>query len=179
MLARRDFLDISRINYNSSFLGRAERDFVNKVGRNALIDEYIDSSLEGNIGIQLDEKAYFDAMASLFSTQISDRTKFKKEKDLTKIFAYERQLFRGRGTAIDWKLFKRALQFVNRATEELELAEGNAQLYRGAGQLSKNGHINMNYSFLRKNIHRTGNHWARYTTRAGIRLTKEIVVQLS
>ena len=175
VLARRDFLDISRINYNSSFLGRAERDFVNKVGRNALIDEYIDSSLEGNIGIQLDEKAYFDAMASLFSTQISDRTKFKKEKDLTKIFAYERQLFRGRGTAIDWKLFKRALQFVNRATEELELAEGNAQLYRGAGQLSKNGHINMNYSFLRKNIHRTGNHWARYTTRAGIRLTKEIV----
>jgi len=30
-----------------------------------------------------------------------------------------------RSTAIDWKLFKRALNFVNRATEELEITEGN------------------------------------------------------
>lgn len=175
VLARRDFLDISRINYKSSYMGWAEREYANKAGRNALIDEYIDSNLEGNIGIQLDDRAYFNAMASLFTTQVSDRTNFSKTKDLTKIFANERHLFRGRGTAIDWKLFKRALQFVNRASEELEFAEGNAQLYRGAGELSKNGHINMDYSFLRKNIHRTGNHWARTITRVFGRTAKDIV----
>ncbi|MBR6390563.1 MAG: hypothetical protein IKS16_04385 [Lachnospiraceae bacterium] len=175
VLARRDFLDISRINYKSSYMGWAEREFANKAGRDALIDEYIDSSLEGNIGIQLDDQAYYNAMATLFTTQVSDRTIFSKNNDLTKIFANERQLFRGRATAVDWKLFKRALQFVNRASEELEFAEGNAQLYRGAGELSKNGHINMNYSFLRKNIHRTGNHWARTITRIFAKTGKDII----
>ncbi len=175
VLARRDFLDVSRKKYKSSFFGRAEREFANKAGRDALIDEYIDSSLEGNVGIQLDENSYFTAMSTLYSTQVSDRTNFSKTTDLTKIFANERQLFRGRATAIDWKLFKRALQFVNRASEELEFVEGNAQLYRAAGSLSKNGRIKMDYGFLRKNVHRTGQHWGRYLGQAFARTGKEIV----
>lgn len=175
VLARRDLLDISRKNYMASFFGKAEREYANKAGRDALIDEYINSSLEGNIGIQLDENAYYKAMGSLFSTQISDRTKFSKTKDLSKIFAYERNFVMGRKTAVDWKLFKRALQFVNRASEELEYVEGNAQLYRAAGNMSKNGHINMDYSFLRKNFHRTGNHWARKITNTVASTTKDMI----
>ena len=161
VLARRDLLDISKKNYKSSFFGKKDRDYVNQAERDKLIDQYIASSLEGNIGVTLDENAYFNAMQSLFTTQIDDSEKLNSEKDIEKLMAAERNLFMLRSTAVDWKLFKRALNFVNRATEELEYAEGNAQLYRGAGNLVDNGKLDMSYSFLRKNFHRTGNQWAR------------------
>lgn len=173
VLSRRDLLDISRKNYYSSFFGKGERDFVNMADRSKLIDQYIDAGLEDNIGIMPEEGACYDAMESLFTTQISDRTEFSKNSDINGMFAVERYFFMGRGTAIDWKLFKRALNFVNRATEELEYVEGNAQLYRGAGELSKNGHMMMDYSFLRRNFHRTGNHWARRAGKTGLQLINE------
>lgn len=160
-LGSRDILDISKRDYNKNFLGLAERNYVNQTGRDKLIDEYINALRGDNIGLTLEPDEYYKAMEALYTTQISDRVKLSKVKDLTKIFSYERNFIMGRSTAIDWKLFKRALNFVNRASQELEMTEGNALLYRGAGDLEKTGQIKMNYSFLRKNFHRTGNQWAR------------------
>ena len=174
VLARRDLLDISKKNYKSSFFGRGERNYVNQAERDKLIDKYIASSLENNVGITLDEGAHFDAMQSLFTTQIDDSEKLSTDKSIEDLMAAERNLFMLRSTAIDWKLFKRALNFVNRATEELEYAEGNAQLYRGAGNLVDNGKLDMNYSFLRKNFHRTGNQWSRYLGKLGARKLQEV-----
>lgn len=173
VLARRDLLDISKKDYSKSFFGLADRNYVNQADRDKLIDRYIESSLEDNIGIQLSPTAHYDALKSLFSTQISDSEKFDSKKDISKMTAGERYLFMSRNTAIDWKLFKRALNFVNRATEELEYREGNAQLYRGAGNLSENGMMSMNYSFLRKNFHRTGNHWGRFVGRMLVKTVRD------
>ncbi len=161
VLGRRDLLDISKRDYMASFMGKKERNYVNQTGRDKLIDQYIAQSLEGNIGVTLNETAHFDAMQSLFTTQIDDTEHMSSEKNIEDMMAAERNLFMHRSTAVDWKLFKRALNFVNRATEELEYAEGNAQLYRGAGNLVDNGKMDMKYTFLRKNFHRTGNQWAR------------------
>ena len=160
-LGQRDILDISKRDYNKNFFGFADRNYVNQSGRDKLIDDYINALRSDNIGLTLEPDEYYKAMESLYTTQISDRVKLTKVKDLSKIFSYERNFIIGRNTAVDWKLFKRALSFVNRATQELEMTEGNALLYRGAGDIEKTGQINMNYSFLRKNFHRTGNQWAR------------------
>ena len=173
VLARRDLLDISKKNYVSNFFGIDERGYLNEADRSKLIDQYIMSSLNDNIGLQLDDSAIYDAMESLLSTQISDRVDFKKEKNLDSIFAFERGLLFARGTAIDWKLFKRALNFVTRASKELAKTEGNAMLYRGAGDLMENGAMKMDYSFLRKNFHRTGNRWTRYLGRKAVNEVKD------
>ena len=173
VLARRDLLDISKKDYKKNFFGIKDRNYVNQAERDKLIDQYIDASLEDGVGIMSAPGDYYDAMKSLFSTQISDREKFTSSKQLKSMMAKERNLFMGRTTAIDWKLFRRALNFVNRATEELEYREGNAQLYRGAGLLRENGKISMNYSFLRKNFHNTGNQWARFVGRLFVRTVKE------
>ena len=166
-LCSRDILDISKKDYKRNFFNIKERDYVNPAARDKLIDQYIAANIEDNIGLKLNDDEYYKAMEALYSTQISDRVKLTKEKDLKNIFSTERNLFMKRSTAVDWKLFKRALNFVNRATEELELTEGNALLYRGAGDLQKNGRINMNYGFLRRNFHRTGGQWGRFFAMKG------------
>ncbi|MCR5402951.1 MAG: hypothetical protein K6E91_03920, partial [Butyrivibrio sp.] len=173
VLSSRDLLDVSRKDYKKSFFGIKDRDYVNQAGRDKLIDRYIESSLEGNVGITVGAGIHYDAMKMLFSTQISDRERFDTDKSIESMMVVERNLFMGRATAIDWKLFKRALCFVNRASEELEYAEGNAQLYRGAGNLWEQGRLDISYSFLRKNFHRTGNQWGRYLGRLFIRTVKE------
>ncbi|MCR5402307.1 MAG: hypothetical protein K6E91_00595 [Butyrivibrio sp.] len=173
VLSRRDYLDISKRDYIQSFFGYRDRNFVNAAGRNQLLDEYIETNMQSNLGIQLTEDAYYKAMSNLLSTQISDRYKLSKQKDLKKLFANERRFFYERDTAIDWKLFVRALGFVKRASRELEYTEGNAILYRGAGELSKHGRLSMDYSFLRRNFHRTGNEWGRYLVRSGVNAVNE------
>ena len=175
VLGRRDLLDISKKNYVSNFFGLDERGYLNEADRNKLIDQYILANLNDNIGVQIDETSVYEAMENLLSTQLSDRVDFRKEKDLESIFSYERGLLFSRNTAIDWKLFKRALNFVTRATKELEKTEGNAMIYRGAGDLEASGPMKMDYSFLRKNFHRTGNRWTRYI---GRKLAKDIKNEL-
>lgn len=173
VVAQRDLLDISKKDYKKNFFGLADRNYVNQAGRDKLLDEYIESSLENNMGIQLKPGDHYDAMKSLFSTQLDDTQKFSSDKSIAKMEATERNLFMLRSTAIDWKLFRRALNFVNRAREELEYREGNAQLYRGAGSLSQNGKFTMNYSFLRKNFHKTGNQWFRFVGRLAVRTVRD------
>ncbi len=174
-LANRDLLDYSKKNYMSSFFGKADRTVANESGRNALVDEYINSRMADGVGIRLDEGAYYDAMQSLFSTQVSDRVKLSKTKDMKDIFANERLMFMGRSTAIDWKLFRRALNLVTRAREELREREGDFLLYQGAGDLATHGRMRVDYSFLRRNFHKTGYRWSRYVGKRGVKVAKEEV----
>lgn len=168
VLGRRDLLDISKKNiYRNIYNASAERSFVNEAGRYRLIDEYIDSSLGGNEGVTLSDTAYYDAMRSLLSTQVDDTADFVSAESVKEVLAGERCFVMQRSTAIDWKLFSRALQFVNRASYELKIREGNAELYRSAGELSRFGHMSMDYSILRRNIHSTGHHLLRFGVRRG------------
>ena len=173
-LCNRGILDISKKNYKSNLFNLKDRNYVNPAARDKLIDQYIEANLEDNIGLSLENDEYYRAMEALYTTQISDRVRLTKQKNINDIFSFERNLFMKRSTAIDWKLFKRALNFVNRATEELEITEGNALLYRGAGELYKNGRIKMNYGFLRRNFHRTGNEWVRLISFNGISTAKTV-----
>ena len=164
-LGRRDILDISKKNYYKNFLMGVERDYVNKADRYALIDEFISGTKQGNSGVVLKKGAHYDALCSLFSTQMSDTDGIEAYGGSKEKMSAERLLFAQRTTAIDWKLFTRAVSFVNRASKELEYAEGNEELYRSAGKISENGEMQMDYSLLRKNYHRTGNGNMRFITR--------------
>jgi len=169
VLGQRDLLDISKRNlYRNIFRASAERSYSNEVGRFRLIDEFIDRSRGGNEGITLSETAHYDALRSLLSTQVDDTSDFDSISDVKKALAGERLFVFQRKTAIDWKLFTRALQFVNRASYELEISEGNAELYRSAGDIGKHGHMKMDYSVLRQNIHNTGNQFFRFGVQRGL-----------
>ncbi|MCR5011242.1 MAG: hypothetical protein K6A72_02765 [Lachnospiraceae bacterium] len=168
VLGRRDFLDISKKNfYMNVFRASKERNFANETGRFRLIDEYIDKSLRGNEGVSLGENAYTDAFKSLLSTQVDDSVDFTAKKDIGDILSNERCYIFKRDTAVDWKLFLRALQFVQRAEYELEMREGNDELYRSAGKISSYGKLSMDYSILRRNIHNTGNGYFRFGVQKG------------
>lgn len=177
VLQHRDLLDISKKNYVKNYFGISDRNYLNPTGRNKLLNEYIQASLSEGTGVTLDKDAYYQAMKSLLSTQVSDIVDYKDKKDLSGkisgIFSYERLGFFGRGGAIDWKLFKRALNFVKRAKAELKTQEGNALLYQGAGDLAENGQIDVDYSLLRRNIHKTGNQVSRFIGKLTVNRVKE------
>ncbi len=164
VLGRRDLLDISKKNYLSSFFFGKDRDFVNVADRFALIDEHIRQAAQGNSGVALTKDSRYNALCTLFSTQMTDVDEIDFNKGIGARLTSERLLFMGRKTAIDWKLFKRAVSFVNRATTELNYAEGNEELYRSAGDIERNGGLKMDYSQLRKNYHRSGGHIMRKIT---------------
>lgn len=174
VLARRDFLDISKKNlYFNIFRSSKERCFANETGRFRLMDEYIDQTMSGNKGVTLSETAYADAFKSLLSTQVDDTADFKSAKTVEDVLAKEKYYIFKRDTAVDWKLFIRALQFVNRATYELDLREGNEELYRSAGDITRHGQLSMDYSILRQNIHNTGNQFFR----AGVQQGKKLITK--
>ena len=163
VLGSRDLLDMSKKNlYRNIYNAGAERSYANETGRFRLIDEYIEKTRSGNTGIPLDKTAHYEALRSLLSTQVDDTADFKSAEHVRDLLATERNLFMQRKTAVDWKLFNRALQFVNRARYERKIREGNAELYRSSGELSKYGRLSMDYSILRKNIHNTGNQFLRF-----------------
>lgn len=162
VLGQRDLLDISKKNLFKNLFLNAKRNFVNEAGRNALIDEYIRTSLGDGSGVILGEGAHFSAIESLLSTQIDDTAQFSSTDHVDKIIASERCFIGGRKTAVDWKLFKRALNFVHRASDELAMQEGNAELYRAAGDIAADGSFKMDYKFLRRNFHNTGTRYFRF-----------------
>ena len=180
VLERRDLLDISKKNlYLNLVSSKRERGFMNETGRFRLIDEYIEKSMRGNEGISLSEDSYKKALKSLLSTQVDDTADFGDERNISKVLAGEKYFVFKRDTAIDWKLFTRALQFVNRASYELSMREGNDELYRAAGRFPEYGKMSMDYSILRRNIHSTGNQFARYGVRRGKKLAIDLVKDLS
>lgn len=177
VLARRDFLDISKKNlYLNIFSYSKERNYANETGRYRLIDEYIENSLGGNSGVTLSENSYAEAFKSLLSTQVDDTADFGNVKHIEDVLSKEKYYIAKRDTAVDWKLFTRALQFVQRATYELEMREGNDELYRSAGDITRYGHLSMDYSILRKNIHNTGNQFLRFGAQQSKKLIADDVL---
>lgn len=162
-LEHRDVLDISKVNLYWNIVGRGDRDFVNPEGRNSLIDEFMASTRGKNAKMSMGPATVYNAMHSLLSTQIDDSMDFLKEKkDLKDFTAGERMYLFQRETAIDWKLFARALQLVHRARTEMEMNRGDIELHRTMGDIAETGRVSMDSTFMRMNIHRTGGRFLRF-----------------
>ena len=176
-LEHRDILDISQRNLYKNFLGTEDRDYVNAQGRDELIDEYMGnaSGPEGRVALKKD--SYGNAFVSLLSTQINDDMDFSSADQINwagkKITVDNQLLVFKRKTAMDWKLFARALQFVTRASNETQMASGDNELYRTTGDVSKHGRMSFDRSFLRSNLHRTGGRLARFLASQALDVAKE------
>ena len=169
-LENRDILDVSRENLYSSFFGLSDRDYCNPKERDDLINEYIEKTGGKKTTMSLSDGAFYEAMKSLLSTQVDDSRDFANEKDFKKLYAGEKwyEIFEyktRRNTAIDWKLFARALQLVKRTTNENETVKTDRELYRSQGDLSKGGRFINDPDYLRKNLHSTGSRFNRFFSR--------------
>ncbi|MBR5421423.1 MAG: hypothetical protein IK115_09775 [Lachnospiraceae bacterium] len=171
-LQHRDLLDVSQRNLYKNILGIAERDFVNRKERDELIDEYIEKSGSEGQAFELGDATYGMAMLSLLSTQVNDDMAFEKIDGSN--WAYKnlnvnnQLLVTGSrdNYTVDWKLFERALQLVNRAEMEKKAAAGDEALYKELGD--KNGApMNMDRSYMRQNLHHTGARFLRFLAREG------------
>lgn len=177
-LEHRDVLDISKVNLYWNIVGRGDRDYVNPEGRNALIDEFILSTKGAKSSMVVGQNTVYNAMQSLLSTQIDDSLNFADEKmDIKKAMAGEKMYIFQRDTAIDWKLFARALQMVHRARAERDMTRGDMELQRALGDISSTGRMSMDASFMRSNIHRTGGRFFRFVGKeVGDQVAKELHV---
>ena len=169
-LEHRDILDISQKNLYRNIFGVAERDFVNSSARDELIDEYLLSASRTGGMIELRDGAYSSALLSLCSTQINDDMSFEQMNGVNwvdKNLTVSNQFFvKGKKTAIDWKLFKRALQFVTRAVNEYKMAAGDEELYNALGDKSA-GEMKFDRKYLRRNLHHTGARFMRFLASEG------------
>ena len=168
-LENRDILDVSQKNLYKNIFGIAERDFVDVKGRDDLINEYLNATANGET-IQVNDDTHAKAFKSLCSIQINDDMKFEEmngDNWVDKNLHVNNQLLVfGRNTMIDWKLFKRALQFVTRAVNERKMAAGDQELYRALGDQS-NGEMKFDRRYLRRNLHHTGHRFMRFLGKEG------------
>ncbi|GEM_PF-2833213 len=156
-LKNRDILDISCKNrYKTLTLG-LEQDYVNEDGRYALIDEYVHFSRNGS-SLVVDKEGHFAAMRSLLSTQVADDL---SKKEMTSVDVAGKLVDR-RDTAIDWNLFRNALQFVNRARLEKNSYYEDSELLRSLGDYEKVGAFTFNYGLVRKNLNSRHSRFSRF-----------------
>lgn len=179
-LQNRDILDVSRKNLYTSFYGKGERDYVNPKGRDDLIDEFLEKSTGDRTALNNTTEEFTNAMKSLLSTQIDDTRNFDKVEDYQKLEAggtlIERVEYQTRrNTAIDWKLFSRALAFVHRTLDERQMRLGNEELYRSMGEVEKNGSFQFDGKLLRANLHNSGNRYTHVMGRIAIDVAKEFI----
>ena len=171
-LEHRDILDVSQKNMYRSFLGTAEREFVNAKGRDELIDEFLETTYGAEGHVNLKEDSYEKAFVSLLTTQVNDDMNFAKAKGLdwtNKNMYTNNQIFVAkRNTAIDWNLFREALKFVHTTVAERDQARGDEEIYRSMGNVSEHGRMNFDRSFMRSNLKRTGNRIIRKITQIGV-----------
>lgn len=163
-LQSRDVLDVSKKNLWMNQFGLADRDYVNVRGRDALMNEYVTATLSRDGRINMSEEIYGDAVQSLLSTQIDDSIDFAqyKEQSAENFMAKEHFYQKDRNTAIDWKLFRRALQFVHRCSNERQIFEQDRELFLAGKQGDSEAEFQFDNKFLRRNIHRSGNRVSRF-----------------
>ena len=177
-LSQRHLLDISKVDINLNRLGMAEREYADRQGRNALLDEYMESSKTQDGTVALDENSYRQAVYMTLSTQISDDVDFSQMKGqslATYLTSFSNPFKRMRQTAVDWKLVQRALQFVHRAANEKDIFRQDRELYVSQGNLLDTGHFTFDAAHLRKNIHNAGSRFGRYLRR---RVQDELLGQI-
>lgn len=170
-LENRDILDVSQKNLYKNVFGIAERDFVDVKGRDLLTDEFLASWKNDNGGvIDVHRDSMAKAFKSLCSVQINDDMAFEKMDGANwvdkNLHVNNQLLVFGRKTIIDWKLFKRALQFVIRAGNERKMAAGDEELYHALGDQSL-GEMKFDRKYLRRNLHHTGARFMRFLAKEG------------
>ena len=170
-LENRDILDVSQKNLYKNIFGIAERDFVDVKSRDELTDEFLASWKNDNGGmIDVHRNSMANAFKSLCSIQINDDMDFEKMDGANwvdkNLHVNNQLLVFGRKTIIDWKLFKRALQFVIRAGNERKMAAGDEELYHALGDQS-NGEMKFDRKYLRRNLHHTGARFMRFLAKEG------------
>lgn len=171
-LEHRDVLDVSKEDFVASYFGRAERDYVNPQERDRLANEYLRNASSHKNRMKLDN-AEKKAVMSLLSHQIDDSMMFEKEDfrlDESHLSNYFR---RGRKTAVDWKLFARALQFVNRTSTEAQILAEDYELYVSRGDLKEGGVFQFESEYLRKNLHTAGNRATHFFGRMAVDIASQ------
>lgn len=161
-IARRDFLDISKEDIWWNRFGLKDRDFVNAVGRNELIDQYLEDKVD-----TVDAKQVF---YGLLSTQIKDSFDFS-ESVYFRLEEKAQYMDSARDTAIDWKLFQRALQLIQRTKNEKQIRDGQSMINKYFTKIQETGTMEQDTSLLRRNIHNSG---TRFTRFLGTRVVDEI-----
>ncbi len=166
-LENRDILDVSQKNLYKNVFGLADRDYVNEKGRDELADEFLANDC--NVDYKYDSCR--QALTSLLSDQVNDDMDFNEVKGVNwakKNLSVDNQIFvTKRKTAIDWKLFKRALQFVTRTVNERKQTAGNELIYNTLGDKDKNGELKIDTQYLRMNLHNTGSRFMRFLAKEG------------
>ncbi|WP_409966952.1 hypothetical protein RFF05_09940 [Bengtsoniella intestinalis] len=153
-LGSRDLLDISKEGIMANRFGLRERDYVNEAGRNNLLDEF---AMTGNVVLEGDGVA--QAFTGILSTQVDDTVDFTASQDVVAAQTSSRK------TPVDWKLFKRGIQLVRRATEERKTRQNHFELYAGSGEVHTHGEFQFKSDFLRRNLHNAGNRFTRFLGR--------------
>jgi hypothetical protein len=168
-LSRRDLLDVSKKDIMLNRFGFMERDYANPRARDALIDQYVNnpasitlqeddvlSAFRGCLSSQIDDSASRERLRSAFRTDIDGNYSRKK------IFGSSRK------TAVDWKLFSRALQLARRAQNEKDVFFQERELYRSQGNPAESGAFRYNAHFMRKNVHNAGYRIVRHLGRRAL-----------
>lgn len=171
-LEHRDVLDVSKEDFVASYFGRAERDYVNPQERDRLANEYLKNASSHKNRMKLDN-AEKKAVMSLLSHQIDDSMGFEEDGfrlDESHLSNYFR---RGRETAVDWKLFARALQFVNRTSTEAQILAEDYELYVSRGDLKEGGVFKFESEYLRKNLHTAGNRATHFFGRMAVDIASQ------
>lgn len=150
-MGNRNTLDISKKDIWLNRFGLAERDYVDKEARDELLDTYLQDGK-----ISLTSKDYVGAFISSLSTQLDDTRKVEAKQSLA-----QAQVSRGVGkkvrqTAIDWKLFTRALQIVTRARNEKMVVDREKHLFKVYGKVDQTGEYVGAHEVFRGNIHNSG-----------------------
>lgn len=172
-MANRDILDISKENIMLDRFGLREREFVNEIERNELLDEYV---MYGRVN--LEQGDFEQAVRGSLSSQLNDTYDYQKEgTTLSDTVKKNDSIFKAvRDTAVDWKLFTRALQLVNRGENERITLLGNTEIYRSQGDLMHGDSYAQDMSLMRENIHHAGNRVSRFL---GRRISSRIKDEIS
>ena len=182
VLGHREFLDISKDGISADRFGIGERDYVDAKGRSALMDEYFAYANGTQGSVPLGDTGCYEALVSVLSTQVSDDldfTQLSAEKDLTDALTSKSNAFKcARGTAVDWKLVSRALQFVHRAENERNIFLGDRAMYHAMGDISETGSFQFNSGYLRKNFHHAGTRLSRFLLRRAAIRSQDLVAML-
>ncbi|MDR1298999.1 MAG: hypothetical protein LBJ84_01960 [Oscillospiraceae bacterium] len=155
-LGRRAALDISKRGIMLNRFGLGGRAYANEGAREDLTDDFVN-----NGAVTLDGDDCKNALRACFSAQIDDSAKIEESGEGKE----ERLSTSSRTTAIDWKLFGRALQFVRRTSDERKMFLEDRTLYNTSGDVANEGEFKYSSGNLRRNVHDAGNRFTRYLGR--------------
>ncbi|MDR1299029.1 MAG: hypothetical protein LBJ84_02115, partial [Oscillospiraceae bacterium] len=156
-LGRRAALDISKRGIMLNRFGLGSRAYANQGARDDLTDDFVN-----NGAVSLDSADCHNALRACFSAQIDDSADFKES-----VSGDVKALAAGstRNTALDWKLFGRALQFVRRTRDERKMFLEDRTLYNTSGDVATRGEFEYSSGNLRQNVHNAGNRFTRFLGR--------------